>query len=60
MDHSTLIAVLILSPLVGFLINGFRYNKHDYKVSGAIASIAVLASFVSAILLFIELLNKNK
>lgn len=57
MDHATLIAVLILSPLVGFLINGFRYNKHDYKVSGAIASIAVLTSFVSAILLFTELLN---
>ena len=57
MDHATLIAVLILSPLVGFLINGFRYNKHDYKVSGAIASIAVLASFISAIVLFIDLIN---
>ncbi len=57
MDHATLIAVLILSPLVGFLINGFRYKNHDYKVSGAIASIAVLISFISAILLFTELVN---
>ena len=57
MDHATLIAVLILSPLVGFLINGFRYNKHDYKVSGAIASIAVLASFISSIVLFIDLID---
>jgi NADH-quinone oxidoreductase subunit L len=57
MDHATLIAVLLLSPLVGFLINGARYRKHDYKISGAIASLAVFISFVSAIFLFAELLN---
>ncbi len=55
MDHSSLMAVLILSPLVGFLINGFRYKHHNYIVAGSIASLAVFISFVVSILFAVDL-----
>src|SRR5688572_14337230 len=55
MTHSALMALLILSPLVGFLINGFRYKKHDYKVAGGIASLAIFISLVCSVLLVIDL-----
>src|SRR6478672_1222835 len=55
MNHDILLAVLLLSPLVGFLINGFRYKKHNYIVSGTIASLAVFISFACSILLVAEL-----
>lgn len=57
MTHSALMAILILSPLIGFLINGFRYKKHDYKVAGSIASLAIFISFVCSILLVIDLVG---
>lgn len=55
MNHSVLMAILILSPVVGFLINGFRYKKHSGNVAGAIATVAVLISFISSILLVVDL-----
>lgn len=55
MNQSILIATLLLSPLVGFLINGFRYKKHNYIVAGSIATAAIVISFVSAVILFLEL-----
>lgn len=50
-----LFPLLILSPLVGFLINGFRYKKHSANLAGGIASAAVFISFVSAVALVLEL-----
>ncbi|MFZ4402995.1 MAG: NADH-quinone oxidoreductase subunit L [Pseudobdellovibrionaceae bacterium] len=48
-------SILILSPLVGFLINGFRYKKATANLSGGIATAAIFISFVSAVLLVLEL-----
>ncbi|MGE5085828.1 MAG: proton-conducting transporter membrane subunit, partial [Bacillota bacterium] len=57
MNHSVLMAIVILSPLVGFLINGFRYKKHSANVAGVIATVAVAISFVSSILLVSDLIS---
>lgn len=50
-----LVALIPLFPLLGFLINGFFGKKISKGLSGAIASIAVLASFVVSLLIFFEL-----
>lgn len=55
MNHSLLMALIILSPLVGFLINGLRYKKHSGNVAGSIATSAVAISFIAAILLVVDL-----
>lgn len=55
MNHSLLMALVILSPFVGFLINGLRYKKHSANVAGSIATIAVAISFVSSVLLVVDL-----
>ncbi|WP_413559174.1 NADH-quinone oxidoreductase subunit L [Bdellovibrio sp. HCB209] len=57
MNHSVLMAIVILSPLVGFLINGFRYKKHSANVAGVIATLAVAISFVCSILLVVDLVQ---
>jgi len=57
MNHSVLMAIVILSPLVGFLINGFRYKKHSANVAGVIATVAVAISFISSILLVVDLVS---
>ncbi len=57
MNHTLLMAILILSPLVGFLINGFRYKKHSANLAGSIATAAVFISFVSAVLLVVDLVG---
>jgi NADH-quinone oxidoreductase subunit L len=44
-----------LFPLLGFLVNGFFGKKLSKSLSGSIASIAVLASFIISVLAFIEL-----
>ncbi len=56
-NENFLVAALILSPLIGFLINGFRVNKHGYKLAGSIATLAVLISFACSVTLFINLLE---
>lgn len=56
MNHSLLMALVILSPLVGFLINGFRYKKHSGNVAGSIATGAVFISFISAIMLVVDVI----
>lgn len=50
-----LIAVLFAAPLLGFLINGLRFRSSNFKLAGSIATGAVLASFISAVILFKEL-----
>lgn len=52
MDQTTLLfSILLLSPFVGFLINGLNFKSHNAKLAGTIATAAVVVSFVSAILL---------
>ncbi len=50
-----LIALVPLFPLIGFLINGFFGKKISKGLSGSIASISVLASFIVSVLIFMEL-----
>jgi NADH-quinone oxidoreductase subunit L len=57
MNEYNLIATLILAPLVGFLINGFRVRHHGYRVAGAIATSAVFISFICSVMLMIQLLG---
>ena len=57
MNHQVLMSILILAPLVGFLINGFRFRQHSANVAGGIATTALVVSFVSAITLFFEIVN---
>ncbi|MNJ91094.1 NADH-quinone oxidoreductase subunit L [compost metagenome] len=57
MNHSLLMAILILSPFVGFLINGARYKKHSGNVAGTIATLAVFISFICSVLLVTDLIG---
>ncbi len=57
MSQSVLMAILILAPFVGFLINGLRYKKHSANLAGVIATTAVGISFVAAVSLFFELIS---
>lgn len=50
-----LIALVPLFPLIGFLINGFYGKKLSKGLSGGIASVSILASFVVSVLAFLEL-----
>ena len=57
MSHQVLIAILLLSPLVGFIINGIRFRSANYLLAGSIATGAVAVSFACAVMLFVELLG---
>lgn len=57
MTHQMLMAILLLAPLVGFLINGLRYQKHSAEVSGTIATSAAAISFISALMMVIDLVG---
>lgn len=50
-----LIGLVPLFPLIGFLINGFSGKKMSKGLSGGIACVSVLASFVISVLAFLEL-----
>jgi len=57
MSHQALIAVLLLSPFLGFLLNGTRFRSQNYILAGSIATAAVFVSFVCSILLMINLIE---
>jgi len=57
MNQPLILAILILAPFVGFLINGFRYKKHSAMVSGSIATGMVFISFICSLLLVIDLIG---
>lgn len=50
-----LVALVPLFPLLGFLINGFFGKKISKGLSGTIATLSVVASFIVALLIFFEL-----
>ena len=50
-----LVALIPLFPLLGFIINGFFGKKISKGLSGTIASLAVLASFIVSLLIFFDL-----
>ena len=49
--------LLLFPPLVGFLINGFCFKSKNVKLSGSIASGAVLLSFFSSLVFFLKMKN---
>jgi NADH-quinone oxidoreductase subunit L len=49
-----LIGLVPLFPLIGFLINGFFGKKMSKGMSGTIACLSVLASFIVSVLIFME------
>lgn len=51
----SLVYLVPLFPLIGFLINGLFWKRMPGKASGALASLALLASFVVSFLIFLEL-----
>lgn len=55
MNEQILIGCLLLAPLFGFLINGFRVKKHSHLVAGTIATLAVFVSFICSVILFVNL-----
>ncbi len=55
MSESALISILILSPLVGALINGARFKSHNGVLAGVIASAAMVISFLAALALSLKL-----
>ena len=57
MSPDFLIGLLLLSPLIGFLINGLlvRWNNLSYKRAGTIATVASGISFLCAVTLFFQL-----
>lgn len=57
MTHYALVATLILAPLVGFLINGFRYKKHSANLAGGIATAMAVVSFICSLFLVFDLIN---
>lgn len=57
MDQQLLIATLILSPLVGFLINGLLYKRNSANLAGSIATVAAAISFLMSILLVVDLVS---
>ena len=59
LNHELLIAILLLSPLVGFLVNGLRFRSSNYLAAGTIGTAAVFISFVASILLFLQLLDAS-
>jgi NADH-quinone oxidoreductase subunit L len=50
-----LIGLVPLFPLLGFLINGFFGKKMSKGLSGIIASVSILTSFILSVLIFVEL-----
>jgi NADH-quinone oxidoreductase subunit L len=49
-----LVGLVPLFPLIGFLINGFFGKKLSKGLSGAIACLAILASFILSVGIFME------
>ncbi len=75
MTNTTLFAVLLLAPLVGFLFNGVRFDRvaghhshggdhghgHgvNYLLPGIVATMAATTSFVCSVLLVLQLLGSG-
>lgn len=56
-----LIIILLISPLVGFLINGLfgKWLKGKEKLSGGIGALAVLVSLICSIIAFVSVQDGN-
>lgn len=57
MNYAAVMAILLLSPFIGFLINGSLWRKNGPNAAGVIASTAIFISFVCSIILVAELVG---
>ena len=57
MNDQMFLGILLLSPLVGFLINGFRFRSNQPYLAGAIATGAVFVSFLCSLFFYYQLLK---
>lgn len=57
MSNQSLLLILLFSPLLGFLINGFRYSSKNYKLAGTIATSAIFIGFMASVTLFSQLVG---
>lgn len=57
MSNHVLLALLLLSPVVGFLINGLRFRSQNGVLAGTIATAAVATSFAAAVMFFCQLVG---
>lgn len=57
MNDQLLLALLLLSPLVGFLINGIRFKSPQAYIAGGIATAAVFVSFLCSVVFYLKLLS---
>lgn len=55
--HHMVLAVLLLSPVIGFLINGFRFRSSNGNMAGGIATAAIFISFLCSVYFFFELIG---
>jgi NADH-quinone oxidoreductase subunit L len=55
-----LVALIPLFPLIGFIFNGFFGKRISKGLSGAIASLSILASFIVSVLVFMELQGSSQ
>ncbi len=58
MDLSVLVGTLVAAPLIGFLLNGFRFRSENGLVAGVIGTISIVTSFVCSILVWLNLMQR--
>jgi NADH-quinone oxidoreductase subunit L len=56
-QESSILAVLLIAPVLGFLFNGLRFRSHNAILAGTVATIAVATSFVCGLLLMNQLVG---
>lgn len=57
MEVTALVSIILFAPLIGFLINGFSYRNKNAAISGGIATLAILTSFIATVILWNKLLG---
>ncbi len=57
MNTDVLVAFLLLAPLVGFIINGLRFDREGPLFAGFVAVGAMLVSFYCSVQLYVNLLS---
>ncbi len=56
-QESLILAILLMTPVLGFLFNGLRFRSHNAMLSGIVATAAVATSFGCALLLLNQLMG---
>ena len=59
MSEELLIAILLIAPLIGFVINSIFRTSQNCKTSGSIATFAIFVSFVCSLLAFFQLVEQT-